>query len=72
MPRHLQMYGDRYLCERVVPGNRVTVIGIYCIKKGGQTSQVRHICIANCAGAWGACNFTWPDIHSYIIYKESM
>lgn len=33
MPRHLQLYCDRNLCERVVPGNRVTVLGIYSIKK---------------------------------------
>ncbi|CAH1792704.1 unnamed protein product, partial [Owenia fusiformis] len=33
MPRHMQLYCDRYLCERVVPGNRVTVVGIYSIKK---------------------------------------
>lgn len=33
MPRHLQLYCDRYLTEKVVPGNRVTVIGIYSIKK---------------------------------------
>lgn len=32
-PRHIQLYSDRFLCERVVPGNRVLVIGIYCIKK---------------------------------------
>ncbi|KAK0132419.1 DNA replication licensing factor mcm5 [Merluccius polli] len=29
MPRHLQLY----LCDRVVPGNRVTIMGIYSIKK---------------------------------------
>ena len=23
----------RYLCERAVPGNRVTVVGLYSIKK---------------------------------------
>ena len=23
----------RYLCEKVVPGNRVTVVGVYAIKK---------------------------------------
>ena len=34
LPRHLQIYCDRYLTEKVVPGNRVTVIGIYSIKKG--------------------------------------
>lgn len=33
MPRHLQLYSERYLCEKVVPGNRVTVTGIYSIKK---------------------------------------
>ncbi|KAI0231389.1 DNA replication licensing factor mcm5 [Lamellibrachia satsuma] len=36
MPRHLQMYADRYLCEKVVPGNRVTVVGIYSIRKAGK------------------------------------
>merc|ERR1711962_500700 len=36
MPRHLQLYLDRSLCERVVPGNRVTVLGIYSIKKVGK------------------------------------
>ena len=34
LPRHLQLYCDRYLTEKVVPGNRVTVVGIYSIKKG--------------------------------------
>lgn len=33
MPRHLQLYVDRQLCDRVVPGNRVVITGIYCIKK---------------------------------------
>uniref|UniRef100_A0A671R019 DNA replication licensing factor MCM5 n=1 Tax=Sinocyclocheilus anshuiensis TaxID=1608454 RepID=A0A671R019_9TELE len=37
MPRHMQLYCDRYLCDRVVPGNRVTVMGIYSIKKVAQT-----------------------------------
>jgi len=32
MPRHLQLYIDRYLCDRVVPGNRVTVLGVYSIR----------------------------------------
>jgi len=38
MPRHLQLYCDRYLTEKVVPGNRVTIIGIYSIKKVFQKS----------------------------------
>ncbi|XP_068244226.1 DNA replication licensing factor Mcm5 [Palaemon carinicauda] len=39
MPRHLQLYIDRALCDRVVPGNRVTVLGIYSIKKVGKPKQ---------------------------------
>ena len=35
MPRHMQLYCDRYLTDRVVPGNRITVIGIYSIRKAG-------------------------------------
>lgn len=27
----------RYLCDRVVPGNRVTIMGIYSIKKSAAT-----------------------------------
>lgn len=37
MPRHLQLYCDRYLCDRVVPGNRVLILGIYSIKKVSKT-----------------------------------
>ncbi|GLV39625.1 Minichromosome maintenance 5 [Carabus blaptoides fortunei] len=33
VPRHVQLFSDRYLCEKVVPGNRVFILGIYCIKK---------------------------------------
>lgn len=33
MPRHLQLYVDRQLCDKVVPGNRVVITGIYSIKK---------------------------------------
>uniref|UniRef100_A0A8C0FKI4 DNA replication licensing factor MCM5 n=1 Tax=Bubo bubo TaxID=30461 RepID=A0A8C0FKI4_BUBBB len=39
MPRHLQLYCDRYLCDKVVPGNRVTVMGIYSIKKSAQSKN---------------------------------
>jgi len=39
LPRHLQMYCDRYLCEKVVPGNRVTVVGVYAIKKTAKPSN---------------------------------
>ena len=40
MPRHLQLFCDRYLCEKVVPGNRLTILGIYAIKKAGKSSRV--------------------------------
>uniref|UniRef100_A0A8C0Q500 DNA replication licensing factor MCM5 n=4 Tax=Canis lupus TaxID=9612 RepID=A0A8C0Q500_CANLF len=39
MPRHMQLYCDRYLCDKVVPGNRVTIMGIYSIKKFGLTTS---------------------------------
>lgn len=39
MPRHMQLYCDRYLTEKVVPGNRVTVMGIYSIKKVAQKND---------------------------------
>ena len=40
MPRHMQLFCDRYLCEKVVPGNRVTILGIYSIKKVGKAAKV--------------------------------
>ncbi|XP_071961885.1 DNA replication licensing factor mcm5-A-like [Antedon mediterranea] len=39
LPRHMQVYCDRYLCEKVVPGNRVTLLGIYSIKKSNPVSK---------------------------------
>ena len=39
MPRHLQLYCDRYICDKVVPGNRVTLVGIYSIKKVAKPSR---------------------------------
>lgn len=38
IPRHMQLFCDRSLCERVVPGNRVLIQGIYSIKKVGNSS----------------------------------
>ncbi len=38
MPRHLQLFTDRFLVDRVVPGNRITVLGIYSIKKPSMNS----------------------------------
>ncbi|VDK46097.1 unnamed protein product [Anisakis simplex] len=32
MPRHMQLYCDRYLTDRVAPGNRITLIGVFSIK----------------------------------------
>lgn len=45
MPRHMQLYCDRYLTNRVVPGNRITVMGIYSIRKSGmKPAKVRQPC----------------------------
>ncbi|VDK78082.1 unnamed protein product [Litomosoides sigmodontis] len=33
MPRHMQLYCDRHLTDRVSPGNRVMIVGIYSIKR---------------------------------------
>jgi DNA replication licensing factor MCM5 len=33
MPRHMQLYVDRYLTDRVTPGNRVSISGVFSIKK---------------------------------------
>ncbi len=42
MPRHMQLFCDQYLTDRVVPGNRVTVIGIYSIRKSGMKPAKVH------------------------------
>ncbi|PIC40388.1 hypothetical protein B9Z55_011747 [Caenorhabditis nigoni] len=36
MPRHLQLFTERYHTDKVVPGNRVTIVGVYSIKKLAQ------------------------------------
>lgn len=38
MPRHLKLYCDRYLCDKFVPGNRVTLFGTFSIIKIGKSS----------------------------------
>jgi len=38
MPRHLKLYCDRYLCDKFVPGNRVTLFGTFAIVKIGKSS----------------------------------
>lgn len=39
IPRHMQLFCDRSLCERVVPGNRVLIHGIFSIRKIGKPSK---------------------------------
>ena len=42
----LMFYDFRSLTEKVVPGNRVTVMGIYSIKKSGKLNKkVKHVCL---------------------------
>ena len=40
VPRHIQLYAERYLCDKIVPGNRVTITGIYSIKKAAAAKTV--------------------------------
>lgn len=39
IPRHITLYVDKYLCDKIVPGNRVTVTGIYSIKRVGAAGK---------------------------------
>lgn len=39
IPRHMQLFCDRSLCERVVPGNRVLIHGIFSIRKVGKPGK---------------------------------
>ena len=39
MPRHMQLFLDRYITDCIVPGNRITVMGIYSIRKFGTKPQ---------------------------------
>jgi DNA replication licensing factor MCM5 len=39
IPRHITLYIDKYLCDKIVPGNRVTVTGIYSIKRVGAAGR---------------------------------
>ncbi|CAJ0581805.1 unnamed protein product, partial [Mesorhabditis spiculigera] len=36
MPRHLPLYVDRYLTDQVYPGCRVTIVGVFSIRKAFQ------------------------------------
>jgi len=36
MPRHVKLFLERSLCEKVVPGNRVSVLGIFSIQKAAK------------------------------------
>ncbi|KJE91381.1 minichromosome maintenance complex component 5 [Capsaspora owczarzaki ATCC 30864] len=40
LPRHMLLSSDRYLCGRVVPGMRVTIMGIYSIFQSRGSSAV--------------------------------
>lgn len=42
IPRHLTLYCDRYLCERVFPGSSVYILGIYSIRKANKVSRKQN------------------------------
>ena len=39
MPRNILLFADRYLVERVAPGTRVTVVGIYEVFQSSRSSR---------------------------------
>ncbi|KAK6464036.1 DNA replication licensing factor, MCM5 component [Scheffersomyces coipomensis] len=51
MPRHILLQADRYLANQVVPGTRVTIIGIYSIfqskQKGNNNGGGGNVAIRN-------------------------
>lgn len=49
LPRHIMISADRYLANRVVPGTRCTVMGIFSIyqQKGSKRSQNAAVAIRN-------------------------
>jgi DNA replication licensing factor MCM5 len=57
IPRHMELFCDRSLCERVVPGNRILVQGIYSIKKvsGGKKGQDSHKAVVGVRAPYMRC-----------------
>lgn len=50
MPRHILLQSDRYLTNQVVPGTRVTIVGIYSIfqsKQRAGNSSASNVAIRN-------------------------
>ena len=49
LPRHILVSADRYLCNKVVPGSRCTVMGIFTIyqSKGGGKGTASAVAIRN-------------------------
>lgn len=39
MPRHLKLYCDRFLCDKLVPGNRVTLFGTLAVVKQSRSTN---------------------------------
>lgn len=70
LPRHVQLYCDRYLCDRVVPGNRVTVIGIYSIKKSFATTRVRCLVFENSDPLFAPCLSGQASRGKFVQYSQ--
>ncbi|GMM35409.1 MCM DNA helicase complex subunit [Saccharomycopsis crataegensis] len=47
MPRHIMLSSDRYLTNKVVPGNRVTITGIYSIYQSKNKKNSSSVAIRN-------------------------
>lgn len=64
MPRHLKLYCDRDLCDKFVPGNRVTLFGTFSIVKLGQSKAT------NTKGAETSINVGLRSSYLHVIgYK---
>ena len=42
MPRHMLLCASRYLCDTIVPGTRVTVLGIYSVNQLSSKNKAKH------------------------------
>ena len=75
LPRHIQLYCDRYLTDKVVPGNRITVLGIYSIKKismkAGKVRWCLYLCMYSLT--WFIQHLVYPTPGlSVTVHEEQM
>lgn len=64
----------RYLVEKVVPGNRVTVVGIYSIRKGGGKAKVLTGTCSGCHAVFVVSEAWKPELwlKSVLLHNQYM